>query len=63
MKWCFIGIHKWIYDGGTVSAFPLGKEETCKRYCFFCNKKQQWLPGYGGSSFGDWITYFEDKKK
>ena len=57
---CFIGWHKWeqtrpvgILDGFPPWHIPY---EPPKRKCLCCGKHQRWLPGYGGSEWGCWIT-------
>ena len=57
---CKIGIHKWEVSRGLVlyDMFPSPfdtKYKTPTRKCIKCGKKQQWLPGYGGSEIGCWI--------
>lgn len=57
---CYFGIHAWrssrplnVYD-----AFPSPFDTSYQnptRECARCKKKQQWLPGYGGSEFGCWL--------
>ena len=63
MSWneikCFLGIHQWKYDR------PLNWEDGCPthyvqftppmRVCKVCGKRQRWIPGYGGNSWGCWI--------
>lgn len=56
--------HRWqqnrpltVLDGFPPFFIPY---ELVVRNCFKCNKKQRWLPGYGGSEWGCWITIKED---
>ena len=54
---CWLGIKcKFEYDDGSTSPFPFLTEKNCVRTCQTCGKKQQWLPGYGGSEMGCWET-------
>lgn len=57
---CKIGIHKWKASRGLVlyDMFPSpfdARYKTPTRKCTKCGKKQQWLPGYGGSEAGCWV--------
>jgi hypothetical protein len=56
---CFFGIHSWGYsrplNAGDWFPFASFPYEEPKRVCVRCECHQRWLPGYGGSSLGDWI--------
>lgn len=57
---CFFGFHNWNQSRSIVAmdAFPPSfvKYVPPLRECRECGKKQRWLPGYGGSELGCWIT-------
>lgn len=54
--YCLICLHDWQQNDGTTSPFPSGSEECAVRTCRRCEKQQEWLPGYGGSELGCWLT-------
>jgi len=57
---CWLGIHHWELSRelSALDAFPpfFIRYETPIRRCKICGKQQRWLPGYGGSEPGCWIT-------
>lgn len=56
---CKLGFHRWTYDRHFhILDIRPGFVDEYKppiRKCRKCEKKQQWLPGYGGSEVGCWI--------
>ncbi len=58
---CKLELHKWkqsnkltLYD---ISPGPFDSNyQTPTRTCEKCDKKQRWLPGYGGSEIGCWLS-------
>jgi hypothetical protein len=58
---CFFGLHKWQQSRKlhVVDAFPPPFDteyQNPTRECEKCGKFQRWLPGYGGSEIGCWLT-------
>lgn len=58
---CWIGLHAWEQtrpiDPCTDSfPNPYWPYEAPIRTCGRCGKRQKWLPGYGGSEIGCWMT-------
>ena len=60
MNLCKIGIHEWELSRplNIRDIFPpfYEKYDNPKRDCTRCGKHQRWLPGYGGSEDGCWLT-------
>ena len=56
---CWIGIHYWRQSRpiGLLDGFPPINEnyKLPTRKCERCGKREEWLPGYGGSEWGCWI--------
>ena len=58
--WCLIGLHKWVYSRiptlydihPPLNRIYIPPTRSCSR----CGKAQRWLPGYGGSEDGCWIS-------
>lgn len=60
MRWfCW---HRWKqnipFDGSEGFPFFTDTREWL-RVCKKCGKRQKWLPGYGGSEWGCWLTIRE----
>ena len=63
---CFVGLHIWrqnrplsAYDGWPA---PFDNTyQTPERMCERCDRKERWLPGYGGSEWGCWLKVMEAK--
>ena len=57
---CRLGIHRWELDRelSALDLFPpfFFPYKAPTRQCKVCGKRQRWLPGYGGSELGCWIT-------
>jgi len=55
---CWFGLHQWRQSRElkVVDLFPPPwlKYDRPTRYCIRCQKKEHWLPGYGGSEIGCW---------
>jgi hypothetical protein len=53
---CAVGLHAWQHSRfmSVLDVFPPAGMEPLRRQCFWCGKKQRWLPGYGGSEIGCW---------
>ena len=63
-RWCWIGLHRWAlsrpltaYDVFSMASDRAWKRPT--RECRVCGKRQAWLPGYGGSERGCWLSAHE----
>lgn len=56
---CWVGFHAWAYNRPArvddIFPFPPTYEQR-ERVCHLCHKHQCWLPGYGGSELGCWIS-------
>ena len=56
---CLLGFHKWEQNRSLhiSDIFPFYLDEVSKviRTCKICGKKEEWLPGYGGSEIGCWV--------
>lgn len=54
---CRFGIHKYQQNKRFTPdyIFPFDGSRW-ERVCLLCGKRQRWLPGYGGSEDGCWIT-------
>jgi hypothetical protein len=56
---CKIGLHHWKKSRPLllVDVFPPDFVDLppLTRTCMRCDKRQKWLPGYGGSEVGCWI--------
>ena len=57
---CAFGVHLWDQSRelGPIDVFPppFVKYDNPTRKCFMCGKRQRWLPGYGGSEWGCWLS-------
>lgn len=57
---CLIGIHRWQQTRplalNDMFPSPFGRYQAPERVCACCDKEQRWLPGYGGSEDGCWLT-------
>ena len=57
---CLLGLHKWIQNRPlyiTDIFLPVSSPQRAIRTCKFCGKKEEWLPGFGGSETGCWINH------
>lgn len=66
MSWlCSIGFHDWHQERPLTpyDAWPMDRAyETPRRECRRCAKREQWLPGYGGSEIGCWTPAASEPK-
>ena len=57
---CQLGIHRWVQSRPLVigDIWPSIGDPWIRptRLCLRCGKRQAWLPGYGGSEPGCWLT-------
>ena len=61
---CLVGLHVWTQSRAITPAdyFPFSsvRYRPPTRQCSACGKRQKWLPGYGGSELGSWMTEQSD---